>query len=143
MRKVQKINLEFGEEETMSAIGVSSGYSDYRLAWTLNSVFDWKFEFSPETLSVPLKKSSTQYSFHFYQYISIEDKFELYLLKNKQGGRAIFEDYPQFDFVLFFRKNMILNLDDILKNLRELDPIIAAYPCSSSDFIASKFLIFD
>jgi hypothetical protein len=143
MRKVQKINLEFEEEEIMAAIGVSSGYSDYRMAWTLNNVFDWKFEFSPETLCIPVKKSSTQYRFHFHQYKSNEDKFELYLLKNKQEGKSFFEDYPQFDFVLFFRKNISLNPEEVLKELRELDPIIAAYRCSSSDFVSSKFLIFD
>jgi len=143
MRKTLKLSLPLDSEDAIEGIGISTGLSDYRLAWTLNNAFQWQLQFSEETLQIPVKKSKNLSTFHFHKFISDEEKVSVFLIKNKQEGKAFFEDYPQFDYVMFFKDNFSINLEQLTSSLRELDPIIAAFRCTSTDFSNSKFLIFE
>jgi len=138
-----KLRIEVEADECMEAIGISSSYSDYRLAWTFNNVFNWQFFFSEVPLVIPAKKSTESRSYYYYQYLDEMEKMHLFLVKNKQGGKALFEDYPQFDFVLFFKNNLSFDVNQWLILLRELDAVFAAYRCSSNDFSIASLLHFE
>lgn len=143
MKKIQKLKLDFEEEDSMDAIGISTSYSDFRLAWTLNHFFDWKFELCENPLLVPDRKTKEERSFHYHHYVDYTEKMQLFLIKNKQEGKPLFEDFLQFDFVLFFKNNLSIEIEQLLQLLRKLDPIIAAYRCSSNDFTVSSYLHFE
>lgn len=143
MKKNLKLRLEQEDAETMDGIGISSGYSDYRLAWTLNSVFQWGFEYKNSPLILPSKKTGERRVYHYHHYSDEIEKMQLFLVKNKQGGKALFEEYPQFDFVLFFKNNLSFDLDQLLPLIRNLEAIFAAYRCSSGDFTVAPFLHFE
>ena len=143
MKKILKLRLEQEEAESMDGIGISSSFSDYRLAWTLNHVFQWRFEYQENPLVIPAKKDAEQRVYHFHHYSDEIEKMELFLIKNKQGGKALFEEFPQFDFVLFFKHNVSFDLDLLLPLIRNLDSIFAAYRCKSDDFAVAPFLHFE
>jgi hypothetical protein len=138
-----KLRLDDEGFETMEGIGVSSSFSDYRLAWTLNHAFQWRFEYQENPLVIPSKKTTEPLVYHYHHFTDEIEKMQLFLIKNKQGGKALFEDYPQFDFVLFFKNNLTFDLDQLLPLLRNLDPIFAAYRCKSADFAIAPFLQFE
>lgn len=143
MKKLLKIRLDPEETETMEGIGISSSFSDYRLAWTLNHAFQWRFEFQENPLVIPAKKSTEHRMYHYHHFTDEIEKMQLFLIKNKQGGKALFDDYPQFDFVLFFKNNLSFDLDQLLPLLRNIDAIFAAYRCKSDDFAVASFLHFE
>lgn len=143
MKRIQKIKLDLEDDASMDAIGLSSSYPDYRLAWTLNNVFRWRFEYRDNPLLIPAKKGGEVRHYHYHHFLDEGEKMELFLIKNRQGGKALFEEYPQFDFVLFFRNNLTFDLDQMLTLLRGLDSIFAAYRCSSKDFVVEPHLQFE
>jgi hypothetical protein len=143
VKKVQKIRIDESEEELLEGIGISSSYSDYRLAWTLNDFFHWRLEFHETPLEIPLKKTKDVVKYHYYHFWDELEKMQLILIKNRQGGKPLLEDYPQFDFVLFFKNNFSLDLNQMLDLLRGLECIFAAYRCNKDDFSIASLLNFE
>ena len=107
MKKSSKLLLLDDDFEAFDVIGICSGMNDYRIAWNLNKAFSWQLEHSDRVLQIPQKKSKEVISFSYYQQLGFEEYTDLYLVKNKQFSRPLLEDYPQLDYILIIKNNLV------------------------------------
>jgi hypothetical protein len=75
--------------------------------------------------------------------LGYEDLTDLFLIKNKQLSKPLLEDFPQLDYVLVIKNNLVLDIDELLGLLRQHQQIIAAYRYESSAFSISEYLQFE
>jgi hypothetical protein len=141
--KTPRLTLTYDEQEEFDIIGICSGLSDFRLAWNLNKSFSWQLEHALQPIEVPKRKGKEICQYTYYQFIGIEEVTNVYLVKNKQDSIPLLEDYPQLDYVLIIKNNLVLDLDELLSALRDHQQIIAAYRYASRDFSVSEYLHFE
>jgi len=137
MTKIKKHKLLFEDEIEGEVYGVSSGFSDYRLAWEMNAAFSIQFEKKEKPLFLEDKKSKKQVPFFFYQYANEEDFVQFTLIKNKQNNSLIKYDNALMDYFLVIQENYILTPEEIIRQLRSINGVVAVFEfnCNEFDFI--------
>jgi hypothetical protein len=143
VKKSSKLLLFDDDFEAFDVIGICSGMNDYRIAWNLNKAFSWQLEHSDRVLEIPQKKSKEVLTFSYYKQLGFEEFTDLYLVKNKQLSRPLLEDYPQLDYILIIKNNLVFDVDELVQLLRQHQQIIAAYRYDSSAFSISEYLQFE
>jgi len=62
------------------------------------------------------------------------------LVKNSQEGSTLFSDSEKLDFFLVLRENYIHSADDLIRDLRMINGIVAVFSFSSNEFEFSEYL---
>ena len=140
MVKQKKYTLNIDEDIDFEVIGISTPFADYRLAWELNDKFEFKFEKSPDLISIYNRKSKDTSKFHQFSFIDEENFKEFYLVKNKQGNQFVTQDHALMDFILIFKSNLMFDSKEFISRLRNTNGIIAAFKLDVSNFDFLDFM---
>lgn len=138
--KVHKFTLD--EDKEFSVVGLSTAFSDYKLAFELNSFLDLKIVLYKEKLELIDPKSKEHTSFRVYHFFDEENFTKYYLVKNNQNFKFLFPEKPKMDFFLVVRDNFIFELDDFIRRLRQINGIVATFKLDNSEFYAAEYLTF-
>ena len=139
MTRVKRIKLELDEEIEFPIIGISTALNDYRLAWQLNINLDLSFQKENNFFTLPNKQKELK-SYEYYLHQNEDDLSKYFLVKNSQQGSVLFSDSEKLDFFLILRENYIHPIEDLIRDLRMINGIVAIFPFSSSEFEFSEYL---
>ncbi len=143
MSKVVKHTLSFENDYDYELIGICSHVSDYKLVWNINENLDFKLEKAHDLFDVNSKKGSILSSHPYYLMLDDENKLDIYLIKNKHEGKYLIPEKQQIDYFLFLCNNYVLNLDDLLNDLREVDCIMACFTFEPQEFSSTQLIVFE
>ena len=133
MTRVKRIKLELDEEIEFPILGISTALNDYRLAWLLNENLDLSFQKENNVFTLPNKKKELK-SYEYYLHQNEDDLSKFILVKNIQQGSVLFSDSEKLDFFLVLRENYIHPIEELIRDLRMINGIVAIFPFSSSEF---------
>jgi len=139
MTRVKRIKLELDEEIEFPILGISTALNDYRLAWLLNENLDLSFQKENNVFTLPNKKKELK-SYEYYLHQNEDDLSKFILVKNIQQGSVLFSDSEKLDFFLVLRENYIHPIEELIRDLRMINGIVAIFPFSSSEFEFSEYL---
>jgi hypothetical protein len=139
MTRVKRIKLELDEEIEFPILGISTALNDYRLAWLLNENLDLSFQKENNVFTLPNKKKELK-SYEYYLHQNEDDLSKFILVKNSQQGSVLFSDSEKLDFFLVLRENYIHPIEELIRDLRMINGIVAIFPFSSSEFEFSEYL---
>ena len=139
MTRVKKNKLEIDEEIEFPILGISSALGDYRLAWELNTNLGLSFHKAVDCFSLP-NKNREMMSYEYYVHENEDDQSKYFLVKNKQNASVLFNQNEKLDFFLILRENYLIELEELMSELRKGNGIIAVFSFLSSDFEFSEYL---
>ncbi|MCE3295723.1 MAG: hypothetical protein K0R65_1437 [Crocinitomicaceae bacterium] len=143
MAKITRHHLEFENEIDYELIGICSHVGDYRLVWNLNESLDLKLEKSPELFVITGKKGQAVSEHPFYVMHHEQERWSLYLIKNKSEGKFLIPEKQQIDYFLFICNNYTLETDRWVEQLREIPNVVAAYGFDPEDFASAQQIVFE
>lgn len=139
MTRVKRIKLELDEEIEFPILGISASIPDYRLVWELNKNLDLSFQKENNFFTLPNKKKELK-SYEYYLHQNEDDLSKFFLVKNSQQGSVLFSDSEKLDFFLVLRENYIHSIEDLIRDLRMINNIVAVFTFTSSEFEFSEYL---
>lgn len=134
MTKIKKHKLFLEDEIEGEVYGISSGFSDYRLAWEMNAAFSIQLEKQENPLFLEDKRSKNQVPFFYYQFTNDEDFVRFTLIKNKQNNSLVKPEKALMDYFLVIQENYILTPEDIIRQLRAINGVVAVFEFESNEF---------
>jgi hypothetical protein len=139
-QKVHKLTLD--EDTEFSVIGLSTGFSDYKLAYELNSSLDLKIILHKEKLEIIDPKTKELTFFRVYHFFDEENFTKYYVVKNNQNFKYLFPEKPKMDYFIVVRDNFIFEMDDFIHCLRQINGIVATFKLDNSEFYIAEYLTF-
>lgn len=143
MSKSKKHILAFEEEVDYDMIGLCSHHSDYRLVWGINDALKFKLIKSDEVYTVTNKKGEPVSSHSMYTFYDEENRIDFYLIRNKVEGKYLIPEKSAIDYFLFLCNNTSLNIEDIVKQLKEVPSVLAAYSFHPDEISSTQNLAFN
>ncbi len=134
--------LPFPFQSDFRVVGMVCRENDYRISWLLNTrlLFDFKRTIDFAFYSEKLQQPNNHSVFHFEQ-DTLQRSF--FLLNNRSGeGSIICENPPGIDFLLLLRAERY-DIKDLLKSLRSLPQITAAYQLDEALGKKRETLLYD
>lgn len=141
MAKQKKYQLSVENEYNYDLIGICSHYSDYRLVWSLNDVFRFNLSKAKEVFLVSNKKGTAS-EFPYYHALIKDKHLEVYLIKNKYGGKYLIPEKQQIDYFIFLCNNFVVDTNDFVEKLRKIESIVLAYPFNARGFQSTEYILF-
>jgi hypothetical protein len=143
MARKKKHTLTLEQSFEFDMIGVCSHHSDYRLAWGINDKLNLRLTKCEEDYIVVNKKGEPSSSHSMYEFIDEENRLEYFLIKNKQNGKYLIPEKPSIDFFLFLNNNLVIDIEDIVPELREVSSVIGVYPFDPEEIDSAEDLVFN
>lgn len=159
MAKHKKYDLILDQEFDFDMIGISSHHNDYRLAWSINSELGLSLELSkePYIVSASKKGGGSQTEFNMYEFHDSENHLDYYLIKNKrsaasnsgidqkknEGIKFLIPEKQSVDFFLFICERGMVDIDEMIKKLRNVSSILAVFAFEPEEIASSEKLIFN
>jgi len=142
MSKQKRHLLSLETSVDFELVGICSHHSDYRLAWGLNQTLRLQLAKSDELFSITNKKGQivSGHSYHFW--FDEENLTEFYLIRNKCEGKFLIPEKSQIDYFLFIRENVLLELDDLLEEIKTINSVMAAYIFDPEELPSTEQIIF-
>jgi len=134
--------LSLETEVDYELIGICSHHSDYRLAWGLNQELKLQLAKSDELFAITNKKGQVVSEHSYYCWSDEENLIEYYLIKNKNEGKFLIPEKSQIDYFLFLRENHVLELEDVLEDVKKINSVMAAYQFDPDDLPSAEQIIF-
>lgn len=144
MVKQKKHLLEWESETDFDLIGICSHHNDYRLAWGINSVLDFRLEQSSDPFFIThTKKGITVHQSHsMFEYYEEGNRVTYFLIKNKEDGKFLIPEKPTIDFFLFIHKSNVINTHELAEKLRQVNSILAIFKLNAEDLPSTENIIF-
>ena len=139
MARVKKIKLILDDESEFPILGISSARSDHSLAWELNTHMDLSFQKASTCFLLP-NKSKEIMAYEYYIHQNEDDQSKYFLVKNKQNASVLFTQNERLDYFLILRENYRCELEDLIRDIRKVNGIIAVFSFTSNDFAFSEYL---
>lgn len=130
------------EDTQFDVLGLSTAFSDYRLAWELNSSRDMRITLHDEQLEIYDSKTKETSFFRVYHFFDEENLTKYYIIKNKQNFKFLLPEKPAIDYFLLVRDNFIFEMNDFTNQLREINGIVAVFKIANSEFELAEHLTF-
>lgn len=143
MTKKKKHILSFEDEIDFEMIGICSHHSDYRLVWGINDKIKSKFIKSDEDFINTNRKGETISEHSMYTFNDDENRLEYYLIKNKSQGKMLIPEKAAIDYFLFLCNNSVIEIDDLLKDLKKVESVLAAYSFDTSEIPSAENIVFN
>jgi hypothetical protein len=122
-----KIRLQLSKptNEEYLLIGISSSLKDYELSYYLNKNFQIFFIKKPD---IPFyNKKGLIDHFAFFHHYSEDLRMDYYLFANKSNSAFAIPKYKHFEYFILFKLSYFsIPIEDILKELRQINGINAA-----------------
>lgn len=143
MSKQKRHVLSFDTEVDFEIIGICSHHSDYRLAWGLNQELKLVLAKSDDPFVMQSKKGNilSKHSYHVWQ--DEENLMEYYLIKNKCESKYLIPEKAQIDFFLFIKDNRLMELEDVLRKVKSVGSVVAAYSFDPSELPSADQIILE
>jgi len=143
MSKSKKHILAFEEQIDFEMIGLCSHHSDYRLVWAINDLLKYKLVKSDEEFIVTNKKGEPISSHSMYTYYDEENRLDFYLIKNKVEGKFLIPEKSAIDYFLFLCDNVSIEAADVVKQLKLVPSVLAAYLFDPEEISSTQNLAFN
>jgi hypothetical protein len=142
MSKQKRHLLSLETSVDFELIGICSHHSDYRLAWGLNQALRLQLAKSDELFAITSKKGQIISEHAYYFWYDEENQVEFYLIRNKSEGKFLIPERNQIDYFLFVRDNVLLELEDLLENIKQINSVMAAYLFEPESLPSTEQIIF-
>ncbi len=143
MTKKKKHILSFVDEIDFEMIGICSHHSDYRLVWGINDKIKLKLVKSDNDFCNTNRKGETISEHSMYSFVDEENRLEYYFIKNKVQGKFLIPEKAEMDYFLFLCNNTSVELDALLKGLKEVVSILAAYEFDPTEIPSTENIVFN
>lgn len=143
MTKKRKHILSFEDEIDFEMIGICSHHSDYRLVWGINDKIKLKLVKSDDDLCSTNKKGETVSEHSMYTFIDEENRLEYYLVKNKAQGKLLIPEKGAIDYFLFLCNNSFVETEGLLRELKGVTSILAAYEFDPAEIPSTENIVFN
>lgn len=134
-----KYKLDIVPEIDFDLIGISCHQPDYKLCWHLNQKVNFKLE-KLNDVSLSIQNKTSRHS--YFMFDDVENYMIIELFKNKGNSQILIPDYPSLDYFLKLENNTQYNLDDLIKQIKELDCILTAVKLEPEEMKFVENLIF-
>jgi hypothetical protein len=142
MAKQKKYTLTFEQTFDFDMIGICSHHSDYRLAWGINQCLAIHLSRCEEDYIVTNKKGEAVSSHSMYEFADEENRLDYFLVKNKMLGNYLIPEKPSIDFFLFLCDNAVIEIDDLMRQLKSVSSILGVYPFDPEEIDSAEYLVF-
>ncbi len=143
MAKRKKHILALEPEEAFELIGICSHHSDYRLAWGLNTHTELHLTKCESEYEITNKKGEVTSVHSMYEFIDEENRLEYYMIKNKVKGQFLIPEKPSIDFFLFLCNNNVIEVDELITDLKTVNSILGAYIFYAEEIPSTENLVFN
>jgi|SaaInl85LU_5_DNA_1037374.scaffolds.fasta_scaffold00986_9 hypothetical protein len=123
-------------------VGICSHHPDYRLCWALNEQMSLRLTKANEPFCVSNKKGGVVSEHSFYEWFDETNHIEYYFIKNKGGGKYLIPEEPQIDYFLVLRENYLLDISELVADLKQNSGIITAFNLDVDTLKSADKLIF-
>ena len=89
------------------------------------------------------KKGETVSEHSMYTFIDEENRLEYYLVKNKAQGKLLIPEKGSIDYFLFLCNNTSVELERLLKELKGVTSILAAYEFDPAEIPSTENIVFN
>ena len=123
--------------------GISCHVKDYRMCWALNKKLGISLK-KEENLLLPVQHSEEVNEYPFYSYS--DEAFRIkYIVAGNRGTKGLLvKEQKQVDFFLLIEGHYeIVNTYDLLKKLKEIDVILAAFELNPNHLKSKQNLLFE
>jgi hypothetical protein len=142
MSKQKRHLLSLETSVDFELIGICSHHSDYRLAWGLNQALRLQLAKSDDLFVITNKKGQISSEHPYYFWYDEENQVEFYLIRNKNEGKFLIPERNQIDYFLFLRENTILELEDVLDEIKTINSVMGAYIFEPESLPSAELIIF-
>lgn len=142
MSKQKRHVLSLETSVDFELIGICSHHSDYRLAWGLNQALRLQLAKCDELFVVTNKKGQVSSEHSYYFWYDGENQIEYYLIRNKNEGKFLIPERNQIDYFLFLRDNVILELEDVLEEVKNINSVMGAYIFEPESLPSAELIVF-
>ncbi|MDG1147813.1 MAG: IPExxxVDY family protein [Crocinitomicaceae bacterium] len=143
MAKRKKHILTLEAEEEFEMIGICSHHSDYRLAWGLNTKTSLHLTKCKLPYEVTNRKGEVTSIHSKYEFIDEDNRLEYYMIKNKVKGQFLIPEKPTIDYFLFLCNNNVIDVKELIKELKMVSSILGAYVFFPEEITSSENLVFN
>ena len=143
MAKITKHHLEIENEINYDLIGLCSHVGDYRLVWNINETLDINLEKASDLFVINSKKGAVVSQHPYYMMHHEDERWDLYLIKNKNEGKFLIPEKQQIDYFLFVCNNYTINIEKWVEELRKINSVIAAYSFDPENLLSTEQIIFE
>lgn len=143
MAKRKKHILALEPEESFEMIGICSHHSDYRLVWGLNTKTELHLTRCNLEYDITNKKGEVTSTHSMYEFIDEENRLEYYMIKNKVKGQYLIPEKPSIDYFLFLCNNNVIEVNDLIAELKTVNSILGAYLFFPEEIASSENLVFN
>lgn len=141
MAKITRHQLDFDNEINFDLLGICCHVGDYRLVWDLNNALDISFEKAPDSFVIKYKKHISSHPYYTFKHL--DDRYSLYLIKNKNEGAFLIPEKQQIDYFLFVCDNFVVDLEEWVEKIRQLQTVIAAYEFDPAELPTTEHIYFE
>lgn len=142
MSKQKRHLLSLETSVDFELIGICSHHSDYRLVWGLNQELRLQLAKCDDLFAITNKKGQVVSEHSYYFWFDEENLVEFYLIRNKSDGKFLISERNQIDYFLFVRENTILDVDDMLEQIKKINSVMAAYLFDPETLPSTEQIVF-
>ena len=142
MSKQKRHLLSLETSVDFELIGICSHHSDYRLVWGINQELRLQLAKCDDLFAITNKKGQVVSEHSYYFWFDEENLVEFYLIRNKSEGKFLIPERNQIDYFLFVRENTILDLDDMLEQIKKINSVMAAYLFEPETLPSTEQIVF-
>ncbi len=116
---MEEMTGEFFDDARL--LGIVAPITDYRLCWSLNQLFRFRFRMNND-IEIQLTKKQRQYYFPIYEYCEPHSSMRHYIYNNQHDGEFLLPEFRHLDFLWLLKgdladdeeiSNMILSIKKI------------------------------
>ena len=79
-------------------LGIVASITDYRLCWSVNQLFRFKFRLNND-IEIQLTKRHRKYYFPIYEYCEPQSSMKHYIYNNQHDGEFLLPEFRNLDFL--------------------------------------------
>lgn len=137
-----KLILDINYDYDFALIGISCHEKEYRICWALNNSLNIDLAKTSD-LKIDTKKFNEPLTHAMFEFDSIEQNRQYYLIANRGEKGLLVAEQKQADFFLII-KGVLPNNDklEIIKHIREMAFVLTAFEINPNQLKSKENLLF-
>ena len=78
-----------------------------------------------------------------YEFHDEENRFDYFLIKNKEPGKYLIPEKPTIDYFLFLCDNFAVDIDELVVELKKVSSVLGVYPFDPEEIASAETLVFN
>lgn len=137
-----KYTLSLEDDFDFDLIGLCSHQGDYRVCWSINEQIGLRLQKSIEPFMVSGRKGVVNSSHSLYEWEDEGESVTYYFIQNKSDGKFLVPEKSQIDFFLVIKEAGIVDVDNLLAQLKNLPSVLTAMIFDPYDLKSANKFIF-